>query len=396
VVFAILAFGVGCNNQGAELNAFGPLLTCMLEPAIGAAVMLVTLADVFLTVLYARAGAGVISARLARIVWSCFKVASKPFPRIRPHILSFGGPAIVVSLFALWALGLALGAALIIHPHLGQSVLSQSGSTPTDFISALYAGGNSVSVIGASSFVPTSTPLRAVYLFNSLVGLAVTSLSLTYMMQVYSALHRRNSLAFTVHLAANQTADAAELIAGLGSQGSFDRGYSQLSEIATELAAAKEYHHFYPLLFYFRFDDAFYSVSRFTLVLLDAVTLMKTALDDEQYRWLKTSSALVQLWGGAIALQKTLSTTFVPSHVAGPGAIDAGTQEIWRRRYRQAVARLQQAGIRTTTDERTGAAAYELLRSEWDFYIRAMAPELGYSKEDIDHATATAGTAQPR
>jgi hypothetical protein len=138
------------------------------------------------------------------------------------------------------------------------------------------------------------------------------------------------------------------------------------------------------------------SVSRFTLVLLDAVTLIKSALDDEQYQWLKASSALVQLWGGAIALQKTLSTTFVPSHVAGPGAIDAETQEIWRRRYRQAVTRLQQAGIRTTADERAGAAAYELLRSEWDGYIRVMAPELGYRNEDIDHASATAGAAQPR
>jgi len=131
-------------------------------------------------------------------------------------------------------------------------------------------------------------------------------------------------------------------------------------------------------------------------VLLDAVTLIKSALDDEQYQWLKASSALVQLWGGAIVLQKTLSTTFVPSHVPGAGAIDAATREIWRRRYRQAVARLQQAGIRTRADERAGAAAYELLRSEWDGYIRVMAPELGYRNEDIDRATATARAAQPR
>jgi hypothetical protein len=46
-------------------------------------------------------------------------------------------------------------------------------------------------------------------------------------------------------------------------------------------------HHFYLVLVYFRFREPFYSVSRFTLVSLDAVTLIKSALHDKEYRWLR-------------------------------------------------------------------------------------------------------------
>src|SRR4051794_7406992 len=40
---------------------------------------------------------------------------------------------------------------------------------------------------------------------------------------------------------------------------------------------------------YLRFSEPFYSVSRFTLVSLDTVTLIQSALDDEEYSWLKES-----------------------------------------------------------------------------------------------------------
>ena len=40
-----------------------------MEPVLGTVLMVNVLADVFLTVLYARAGTGVMSDRLARQVW---------------------------------------------------------------------------------------------------------------------------------------------------------------------------------------------------------------------------------------------------------------------------------------------------------------------------------------
>lgn len=356
-----------------------------LEQIAGALLMLLILLDVFLTVLYSRADAGILSPRVARVVWWFFKVLSAPFARLRASILSFCGPVVLVTLVLVWAAGLTLGAALIIHPELGTSVGATSGDTSRDFITALYAGGSSVSIVGATDFTPHTASLRMLFLFNSFVGLSVTFLTLTYLMQVYTALNRRNTLGLNVHLASAETGDAAELITHLGPEGKFETGYTILSMLAADMAKAKESHHFYPVLVYFRFRQPFYSVSRFTLVSLDAATLIKSALSDKEYRWLKNSSAVEQLWDGATMLLETISNTFVYSATRGsPHAPDEDMCELWRRRFYAALSTLRQAGIQTVDDEQAGAEYYVNLRRQWNDYITHMGPMMAYSTKDVD------------
>lgn len=358
-----------------------------LEHLLGALLMLLVLLDVFLTVLYARAGTGIISRIHARWTWRFFRAVSKPFGRGRGTVLSFAGPTILVSLVLLWAFLLAVGAALIIHPNLGASVQASSGETPTDFITALYAAGSSLSLVGASNFSPQTSGFRLLYLFNSIIGTAVTSLTLTYLMQVYNALQRRNTLGLNLELSSAETGDAAELIAGLGPEGKFDAGYSDLSEIAGDVARAKESHHFYPVLFYFRFNEPYYSMSRSTLVALDTVTLIKSALDDDEYAWLKESAAVAQLWRASMLLVKTLGDTFLSGNATDlRAAPDAQTLDGWRRRYFAALRRLGQAGLKTRGDEQAGADLYVSLRAEWDHHVKTLAAALAYRVEEIDPA----------
>jgi hypothetical protein len=158
-----------------------------LEQAFGALLVLLVLLDVFLTVLYARIGASLISGTVARVTWRLFLWLSKPLGQNRAVALSCCGPAILVLLVAIWAFGLTCGTALIIHPKLGTSVRVSSGDTPTDFVTAMYAGGSSVAIVGASDFTPHTSAFRMLFLFNSLVGMSVLSLTLTYLMQVYTA-----------------------------------------------------------------------------------------------------------------------------------------------------------------------------------------------------------------
>jgi hypothetical protein len=365
-----------------------------LEQAIGALLVLLVLLDVFLTVLYARIHRGVFSYRIARLIWRAFLWAAGPVGSRRGEILEFCGPAIVVALIATWSFALACGAALIIHPELGPAVRSSGGPTPTDFTAALYAGGSSQAIVGSSDFEPRTPAFRLFYTFNSLVGFSVLSLTLTYLMQVYTALQRRNTLALRLHLASAGTGDAADLIAGLGPQGRFDGGYTNLVSVAEEMAGMQEAHHFYPVLFYFRFRDPYYSVSRSTLVSLDVVTLIKSALADQPYAWLKQSVSVAQLWEASLMLVTTLLDTFrsggVPAADTPP---DAETLGRWRRRYAAALRRLQQAGIQTVADERAGAEVYASLRGHWDHYVAALAPFMAYRMDEIDPAGCHADSA---
>ena len=312
-----------------------------LEPLVGGIVLVITLLDVFLTVLYARAGTGLLAPGLARGVWRVFRGLSGGR---NAGILTYCGPAQLVAVVLMWGLLLALGSGLVIHPALGTGVKSSAGTTDTDFVTALFVGGSSMSIVGASDYGPTSAGYKLLFLFNSLVGLSVTSLTLTYLMQVYSALRTRNALGLMVHGQSGETGDAAELLARWGPRGRFDGGYNNLSTLAGEVAAIKETHHFYPVLFYFRFEDTFYGMSRVLLIVLDAE----------------------------------------------PSADRARSRERWIRRYEQALQRLREAGIPTRADPEAGAREYVELRATWEPGIEALAPALGFRMEDVDLASFTA------
>ena len=134
-------------------------------------------------------------------------------------------------------------------------------------MTAMFAGGSSISIVGAST------------------------------------------LGLNLHLASSETADAAELVARLGPQGKFETSYSTVAQLASDLNAAKESHHFYPVLFYFRFPEVYCSISQSTLLSLDTATLIKSTLSDEKYGWLKQSEAVEHLWSASTLMSSATKGT---------------------------------------------------------------------------------------
>ncbi len=239
-----------------------------LEHGIGAALVLLFLADIFLTVLYARAGTGLLAPYWNRAIWAGLHAVAKLLGERRRGLLSLAGPIIIVTMIVFWAAGLTLGAAMIIQPELGTAITPSSGQTSRDFGTALFVAGNSLSIVGGGDYSPHTSATRFLFLVNSLIGASVLSLVLSYLVQVYSALRERNALALEVDLMTDETGDAAIMLARLIPRGDATDTASQLGNLARALAAVKEAHHFYPLLFYFRFSEPRYAVSRFGFILL--------------------------------------------------------------------------------------------------------------------------------
>ena len=356
-----------------------------LEQGLGVLVTGAVLLDVFMVVLYSRAGTGLLAPRLAQMVWRTFRALSRRFSDHRGGILSFCGPAILSLLILLWGVGLTLGAGLIIHPLLGTSVSASGDETPRDFVTALYAGGSSVAIIGASDFTPQTTGTRLLYGFNSLVGMSIVSLTLSYLLQVYTALQRRNALGLSIHLSAGPNGDAAHMVATWGPRGEFMAGYADVSAFATLMTDVSESHHFYPVLHFFRFREPYYSVSTFALTLLDATSLVKSALSDEGPGWFKESAAIEHLEGASLWLLRTLENTYhqdgTPDDQREPSEKDRAR---WGRRYEAALQRLQGAGILTAEDEAAGLERYIALRSEWDGDIARLAPDMELDMDEVD------------
>ena len=356
-----------------------------LSIIFGAALIVFVLADVFLTVLYARMGNGVISHRLACWTWCAFRAIARPFPRQKDRILSFCGPTILVLMVGTWLSLLMCGGAMVIKPALGGSVQSNQGPTSTHFTTALYIAGDAMTTVGASDISPKTPFYRLFYTFLSIIGISVLTLTVTYFLEIYNALQARNTYVVKLHHATNNTGDAAELLAGLGAGGEFQYGYAHLAEMAAEAASLHEVHHFYAVLLYFRFAEPFYALGRGVLVTLDTISLLKSALDDARYGWLKESAAVTQVWRGAMRTVTELSIVFLPQGLP-QGEPDPQTIERWRRRYAAALRRLRQAGITTIADEAAGAEVYITLRAQWDRYVHAFAEHMIHPMDQIDPA----------
>ena len=275
----------------------------------------------------------------------------------------------------------ALGAALVIHPALGSGVRATSGDTPTTFTAALFAGGSSVTIVGSGGFEPYTDAFRLFYFLTALADTAVTSLVLTYLMQVYTALLRRNTVALDVDTWSGQTGDAAELLARLFPDGQTSAGYNVMVQWASAITALKEIHHFYPVLCYFRFTDARYSMGRTALITLEAAALIRTALDARQFGWVRGSAALEQLEGSARLLLGTLAEE---SHVREVRVERSEAAGRWEQRFTSALARLRRAGVEVTDDVDGGMAEYVRLREGWEGPVVAVANLLGCRREQID------------
>lgn len=358
----------------------------------GAGFVLVAAAllDVYLTVLYARIGFAIASEALGAATWRVFRALGPAFGRYRDRFLSFCGPTILVLIILMWVGALLAGFALIVWPALGSSVQSWTGNTPTDFATALYVSGGSLTTAGAGDLLPQATFYRLLYVVMSGVGISTFTLTLTYVIQVYNALQRRNTFALNLHHATGQTGDAAELIAGLGAAGDFDSARSELSTFTTELLNYYESQHFYPILIYFRFSDISYATPRLMLLVMESASLAKTALDEQAHGAFVHSAPVTQTWNGGMHLLEDLGEVFLPKGAVEDDAVDDATARQWRRRFAAAARRLREAGIKTPGDEAAAAERYLALRRQWDAYVRGFADHMRRDMREVDRATAEA------
>src|SRR4051812_22105915 len=132
----------------------------VFQIASGAILMLIVLLDVFLTVLFARAGAGIFTPWVNIGAWSFFRSVAGLFGRRAGLVMSMCGPATLVLMVFIWAVLLTTAAALIIEPYLGSAITTDIGPTPTGFVSALFTAGISMSIVGTSGFMPRTSTFR--------------------------------------------------------------------------------------------------------------------------------------------------------------------------------------------------------------------------------------------
>lgn len=353
----------------------------LISQIAGSILVVYAFLDLFLTILYARSGTGILAPYLTNGVWRIFRGAARVLSKYRDSILSYSGPTILVILSVVWALLYVVGFALICWPELGSAITASKGATPTDFTSALYYSGYTFTTLGTGDLVPQTGLYRVLMFVEAALGFSFFTLIITYILSIYETIRQRNAFALMLHHKTDATGDANVFISRMASGGNLSDVVGQIYKISEHISIIIEMHQLYPILHYFRFKKSYYAIPRMILIALDSASLIKSALDPEKHRAIVKSAAVSELWKASTHLIHTLTVEFIPDKYYLKRVTSDETIQQWRKHYNNLARKLSGEGIHTRQDVDAGLQEYISLRKEWNPYIDALSEWMLYEAE---------------
>ena len=159
---------------------------------IGVGLVVVVVRDVFHT-LFHPVGHGSIAPQVMKLVWRLLRL----FPSDR-RIASLTGPLGITAVIITWGVTAVLGWMLIYFPQMPNAVSYSSELNPAErneLIDSLYLSLVTVATLGFGDIVPTSPWLRVAAPLEALFGFMLVTAAVSWVLQIYPALHRRRVLA---------------------------------------------------------------------------------------------------------------------------------------------------------------------------------------------------------
>lgn len=180
--------------------------------ALGAVLVLIALRDMFHTIWH-PSGQGGLTRLVVQLVWRGARLI-----RSRSRQTSVVGPIAVLCVILAWALTILAGWTLVYWPHMSEGFSFSPGLEPSermDLLDSLYLSLVTVATLGYGDIVPTYAWLRLVSPLEALIGFALLTAAVSWILQIYPALARRRTLA--IRLALLRKAGAAGAIPGMDS-----------------------------------------------------------------------------------------------------------------------------------------------------------------------------------
>ena len=159
---------------------------------LGVGLVIVVVRDVFHT-LFHPVGHGSIAPQVMKLVWRLLRL----FPSDR-RIASLTGPLGITAVIITWGVTAVLGWMLIYFPQMPNAVSYSSELNPAErneLIDSLYLSLVTVATLGFGDIVPTSPWLRVAAPLEALFGFMLVTAAVSWVLQIYPALHRRRVLA---------------------------------------------------------------------------------------------------------------------------------------------------------------------------------------------------------
>jgi voltage-gated potassium channel Kch len=216
---------------------------------VGVALIALALRDIF-DVLFHPLGRGMIARRVVRGMATLGRRA----PGGGGTVGLLVGPLSYIAVVATWAALLAVGWALVFLPQLPQGFNFDSQLDPathSGFVDALYVSLVNLTSLGYGDISPASSLLRILGPIETLFGLGLLTASISWLLSIYGAISRRDSLAHEVHLAKEAEERLGEKLADADPE----LLETLLAGFSEQLIRARRDLIHFPIVHYFRTED---------------------------------------------------------------------------------------------------------------------------------------------
>ena len=253
---------------------------------LGIALILLALRDIF-EVLFHPLGRG----NIARRVVIGITALARRLPGGSGTFGLLAGPVSYAAVVATWAALLAVGWALVFMPQLPQGFTFDPGLDPathSGFLDALYVSLVNLTSLGYGDISPASAAMRLLGPVETMFGLGLLTASISWLISIYGAISRRDSLAHEVHLAKEAEERLGEKLADA------DPGLleTMLASFAEQLIRARRDVIHFPITHYFRTEDE----ERALAGLLPFLgSLVEEASEPSRPRSLRVRAAILQM-----------------------------------------------------------------------------------------------------
>lgn len=253
---------------------------------LGVVLIALALRDIF-DVLFHPLGRGIIARRVMRVVSGIAR-------RIQPRAQTFGlmaGPLSYIAVVVTWAALLAFGWALIFLPRLPGGFTFDPGLSPADhagLLDALYISLVNLTSLGYGDIAPASPLLRVLGPVETLFGLGLLTASISWLISIYSAIAKRDSLAHEVHL----TKEAEERVGEKLADADPELLERMLASFTEQLIATRRDLIHFPIIHYFRSEDDQRALSALLPFL---ASLVEEASEESRPHALRVRAAMLRM-----------------------------------------------------------------------------------------------------
>jgi Ion channel len=216
---------------------------------LGVALIVLALRDIF-DVLFHPLGRGMIARRVVRGMAAMARRA----PRGRGNVGLLAGPLSYIAIVGTWTTLLAVGWALVFLPQLPQGFNFDPQLDPaahSGFLDALYVSLVNLTSLGYGDISPASSLLRVLGPIETLFGLGLLTAGISWLISIYGAISRRDSLAHEVHLAKEAEDHMGEKLADADPR----LLETMLAGFSEQLIRTRRDLIHFPIVHYFRTED---------------------------------------------------------------------------------------------------------------------------------------------